>query len=320
LAKFADLRAGGRALAESLAHYRGDASALVLGVARGGVPAAVEVARALELPVDVLVPRRLLASRGDGTSTSAIKIAGRLVVDPELERRLDEAGAGARAGIADLLSSLEARDALCRGSRPAVDMSARTVLLIDNGIHTGATALVAIRGLRSIGVGRVVVAAPAVAPSALAAVSSVADEVVTLAGSEPFGHVGMWYTRLDVPEYSEIASLLHIFTSSPTSHESTMLETLTHETFQPFVGQPFAVMVGSDRFMPTHLIEVRPLALDGDSRRKRSPFALVFRGPAGGHLPQDMYDLKSGDFELPGIFLVPLGPDADGMLYEAVFT
>jgi hypothetical protein len=99
-----------------------------------------------------------------------------------------------------------------------------------------------------------------------------------------------------------------------------MLETFTHETFQPLIGHAFAVMVGSERFMPAHLIEVRPLALDGDSRRKRSPFSLVFRGPAAGHLPQDMYDLKCGEFEMPGVFLVPLGPDAEGMLYEAVFT
>ncbi|MEO8334728.1 MAG: hypothetical protein ABI664_07140 [bacterium] len=99
-----------------------------------------------------------------------------------------------------------------------------------------------------------------------------------------------------------------------------MLETFTHETFEPFVGKPFAVMVGNERFMPTHLIEVKPLALDGDTRRKRSPFSLLFRGPAGGHLPQDIYDLKSDDLDVPGVFLVPLGPDAEGMLYEAVFT
>ncbi|MEO8624257.1 MAG: hypothetical protein ABI625_24465 [bacterium] len=99
-----------------------------------------------------------------------------------------------------------------------------------------------------------------------------------------------------------------------------MLDTFTHETFAPLLGKPFAVLVGNDRFMPAHLVEVRQLALDGDKRRKRAPFALVFRGPAGGVLPQDIYDLKSDDLELPGVFLVPLGPDESGMLYEAVFT
>ncbi len=99
-----------------------------------------------------------------------------------------------------------------------------------------------------------------------------------------------------------------------------MLETLTHETFTPLVGQPFAVLVDAERYMPAHLIEVKPLALDGDRRRKRAPFALVFRGPPGGHLPQAIYDLKSAELNLSGVFLVPLGPDAEGMLYEAVFT
>jgi hypothetical protein len=99
-----------------------------------------------------------------------------------------------------------------------------------------------------------------------------------------------------------------------------MLDTLTIQTFQPLVGQPFAVIVGDDRFMPAHLVAVQPLATDDDSRRRRTPFTLVFRGPAGGHLPQDSYDIRSHDMELPGVFLVPIGPDDEGMLYEAVFT
>jgi hypothetical protein len=99
-----------------------------------------------------------------------------------------------------------------------------------------------------------------------------------------------------------------------------MLETLTIETFQPLVGQPFAVVVDEERFMPAHLVAVQPLAEEGDSRRKRNPFTLVFRGPAGGHLPQATYDIRSRDVELPGVFLVPIGADEHGMLYEAVFT
>jgi predicted phosphoribosyltransferase len=83
------------------------------------------------------------------------------------------------------------------------------VLLVDNGIHTGATALVAMRALRRVGVSRIVVAAPAAAPSALAAVEAAADEVVALVGTEPFGHVGLWYTRLDVPGFGDIGSLLN---------------------------------------------------------------------------------------------------------------
>ena len=195
-------------MAASLLQYRGDSDCLVLGIARGGVPAATEVARELELPLDVIVPRRLLAARRDGTATSAVKIAGYLVVDPELEQRLDDEGSGARTGVAESLAELEVRDARCRGSRAPLDVHGRTVLAIDNGIHTGATMLVVLRALRSAGVSRIVAGAPAAAPLALSLVNVAADEVVTLAGSEPFGHVGMWYKRLDVPSFDDIALLM----------------------------------------------------------------------------------------------------------------
>lgn len=99
-----------------------------------------------------------------------------------------------------------------------------------------------------------------------------------------------------------------------------MLDTFTIDTFQPRIGQPFAVMVGEDRFMPAHLVAVQPLAEDDDSRRQRSPFSLTFRGPAGGHLPQGIYRLEAAELDPFELFLVPLGPsEDDGVLYEAVF-
>ncbi|HWK89654.1 MAG TPA: hypothetical protein VNP72_06645, partial [Longimicrobium sp.] len=94
------------------------------------------------------------------------------------------------------------------------------------------------------------------------------------------------------------------------------------DTFRPLVGRPFAVLVDEERFMPAHLVAADALAADGDSRRRREPFTLVFRGPAGGHLPQGLYTLKAEDVDDLELFLVPIGPDpqGDGMLYEAVFT
>ncbi|MDB4950223.1 MAG: hypothetical protein JWM27_2872 [Gemmatimonadetes bacterium] len=99
-----------------------------------------------------------------------------------------------------------------------------------------------------------------------------------------------------------------------------MLDTLTLETFQPLVGQPFVVFVGEDRFMPAHLVAVEALAEEGDTRRKRTPFSLLFRGPGGGYLPQDVYRVKGGELEEMELFLVPLGQDDDGTIYQAVFT
>ena len=99
-----------------------------------------------------------------------------------------------------------------------------------------------------------------------------------------------------------------------------MLQDLTLQTFEPLLGAPFGVIVSSDRFLPVHLVGVQPLARDGDSRRKRDPFTLIFRGPAGGHVPQGVYPVQGRDLEEMELFLVPIGPDEHGMLYEAVFT
>ncbi len=99
-----------------------------------------------------------------------------------------------------------------------------------------------------------------------------------------------------------------------------MLETFTAETFRPHVGALFRVLVGEDRYMPAYLVDVQGLRNDGDDRRKRDPFTLVFRGPAGGHLPQQIYPVEAEGLERMEIFLTPVGPDEHGMLYEAVFT
>lgn len=100
-----------------------------------------------------------------------------------------------------------------------------------------------------------------------------------------------------------------------------MLETLTIDSFRPHVGTTlFRVLVGEDRYMPAYLVGVDALRSDEDNRRKRVPFALTFRGPAGGHLPQAIYPVQSDATEPMELFLVPLGPDEHGMLYESIFT
>jgi hypothetical protein len=99
-----------------------------------------------------------------------------------------------------------------------------------------------------------------------------------------------------------------------------MLETFTPDTFRPHVGKLFRVLVDEERYMPAALVAVEVLTNDGDTRRKRTPFTLIFRGPAGGHLPQHIYPVQSEVMEPMELFMVPLGPDAHGMLYECVFT
>ena len=204
LTRFDDLRAGGRALAEVLTEYRTDRDALVLGIVRGGVPAALEVARSLDLPLDHVLGRALLQD-ASGDLLRATCVAGTLVLD----ERCDELPAGSpeRAVLDGALSALTAREALCRGTRAPARIAERTVVLIDNGMRTGQTMAAAIRAVRTMSPRRIVAAIPAGTPPAVELVNTMAEESFCLMTSAAFGNVAMAYRRFDVPDESRIREL-----------------------------------------------------------------------------------------------------------------
>jgi putative phosphoribosyl transferase len=205
LTKFDDLRAGGRALANVLTGCRTDRDALVLGIVRGGVYAAVEVARSLALSLDLVVGRALLQD-SSGELLRAVRVAGTLVLDERCAAL--PAGSRERAFLDDALPGLAAREALCRGTRAPVRIARRTVLLIDNGMRTGQTMAAAIRAVRLMDPGRVVAATPVGAQSAVAHVARLADEVHSVVTPSVLGNVAMAYARFDVPLDSEIATII----------------------------------------------------------------------------------------------------------------
>ncbi len=199
---FADLNAAGRGLADVLADDIPCRPALVVGIVRGGAPAAFEVARRLCLPLDVLLMRALVM-RASGQVLRATSVAGTLRLDEDCHRlspdsieRLD----GVRALIA--------RAAVCRGSRPPAAIAGRTVLLIDNGMRTGKTMLAAIEAVRAMQPARIVAAVPVSAGPALAAVAARADRLHSLAAPASLGNVAMAYRRFDVPGDDRIHDLL----------------------------------------------------------------------------------------------------------------
>jgi len=207
-AKFPDLASAGRDLAARLDSYLGSEETFVIAIARGGVPAAVEVAKRLGAPLDVILIRRLLAPRGPGSEICAVSVCGTLVVDPELALPPPAPTTPLEFFVADALEGLAIRERACRGGRPPLEVARKNVLLIDNGIHTGSTMLVAIRALRTMKPLRLVVGVPVAALSSQAAVETVADEVVCLAWPEQFGHVGLWYANFNVPDEEEIRNML----------------------------------------------------------------------------------------------------------------
>lgn len=206
--RFADAREAGRALAPGLGSYAGADGLVVVGLARGGVPVAFEVARELRAPLDVLLVRRLLVPRGTGTQVCAVNACGNLFVDEGLPPTPDAPSTPLEHFLADALAGLAARERDCRGGRPPLDLARKVVVLVDNGIRTGLTMLTAVRALRALGASRVAAAVPVGAPGGRAAVEGECDELVCLAWPEAFGHVGLWYKDFARPDEGRIRELL----------------------------------------------------------------------------------------------------------------
>lgn len=195
--RFADRADAGRQLATALADFR-DPRAIVLGLARGGVAVAAEVARALHLPLDVLVVRKLGAPGNPELAIGAI--SGDVVhVQRDLARQLHADDAYVRAAVAAARREQARRERLYRAGRPPLAdlVRGRTVLLVDDGLATGASARAAVDAVRQAGAARVLVAAPICADGSASALDTVADAVICLARPEPFIAVGAYYDQFD---------------------------------------------------------------------------------------------------------------------------
>jgi putative phosphoribosyl transferase len=209
--KYPDLRSGGVALAAALQSYHRAPDTIVLGIVRGGVTLALEVARTLELPLDLVLLRRMM-QRLPEPPVCAGRVAGTLVLDDELTAITAHAAESIEEiFVADALAAFAAREQACRGSRPAVSITGKTVLLVDNGLRTGGTMRSAIQAVRRLNPSRIVSAVPAGSREAVALVTPLADETICLRSPEPFGHVGMCYERFDVGTERQIGELLDAF-------------------------------------------------------------------------------------------------------------
>jgi putative phosphoribosyl transferase len=179
---------------------------VVLGIPRGGVTVAAAVAHALGAPLDVLVAHKVGAPGEPELAVGAIAADGSI-------RRESWAGSyvsdeGFAVAAAAEIERARARESDLRGGRPAVPLAGATAVLVDDGIATGSTMLVAVEAARRAGVARVVVAVPVAAEEALMALDEVADAVVAVAVPARFGAVGAWYLRFDQVDDAEVRRLL----------------------------------------------------------------------------------------------------------------
>ena len=205
---FEDREEAGRALSASLGAWRARPDALVLGLPRGGVPVAFEVADALGLPLDVLVVRKLGLPGQPELAMGAIAGGGALVVNEEVLRYLPPDGDAFETVRAREQRELERREREYRGDRPPLDVRGRSVILVDDGLATGATMEAAVRSLQSLGARRIVVAVPVASVEARERIAAVADEVVCLATPEFFSAVGQWYRDFGQTSDTEVTGLL----------------------------------------------------------------------------------------------------------------
>jgi putative phosphoribosyl transferase len=205
---FADRAEAGRALAGALAAYRGVAGTVVLGLPRGGVPVAYEIAAALSLPLDVLVVRKLGLPAQPELAMGAIASGGALVLNEDVVRYVGGHGEALERVRAREQAELERREREYRGGRPTLELRGRTGILVDDGLATGATMEAAVRSLRALGAKRVVVAVPVASVEARDRIAAVADEVICLATPMLFSAVGQWYADFGQTEDEEVRRLL----------------------------------------------------------------------------------------------------------------
>src|SRR3954467_14388492 len=188
---FRDRHEAGRQLAEKLAPYANRPDVLVLALPRGGVPVAYEVARALGAPLDVFVVRKLGVPGYEELAMGAVATGGVRVLNDQIVNRL-----GIPQHIIDAVATREQqelarRERLYRGGRPPPDVRGRTVILVDDGLATGATMRAAVMALRQLRPARLVVAVPTAAPETCEALRAEVDEVICAITPEPFYAVGL---------------------------------------------------------------------------------------------------------------------------------
>ena len=207
MTRFADRSEAGRALARALAGYRGR-DVLVLGLPRGGIPVAYQVAGALGAPLDVLVVRKLGVPYQPELAFGAIGEGGVRVLNDRVLRRI-EVSVENLAAVEDAeRSELDRRVNLYRGGRPGLPLAGRVVLIVDDGFATGATARAAALVARAQGAASVVLAAPIGAPDTVAALREVADDVVCLGTPRGFSAVGQGYDDFSQTSDEEVGALL----------------------------------------------------------------------------------------------------------------
>ena len=205
----------GKHLAARLNAYANRADVVVLGLPRGGVPVAFEVAQSLHAPLDVCIVRKLGVPDRKELAMGAIGMGGVVVINPDVIESWRISQAELDRVVAEEQQELERRDRLYRCGRPAPVVKGKVVVLVDDGIATGATVKAAISTLQQHNPKRIVVATPIAPQSICEELEANVARVVCLATPDPFFAIGQWYEDFDQTSDAEVQQLLNIAEPAP---------------------------------------------------------------------------------------------------------
>ena len=198
----------GRLLAEKLEKYAGRGDVIVLGLPRGGVPVAYEVAKSLRAPLDVFIVRKLGVPGFEELAAGAIASGGVRVLNEDVLRALPNADEIIESVTTKETAELERREKSYRDDRPSPELRDRVVILVDDGLATGATMHAAVKALRQRDVAKIVVAVPVGPPDTCREFEDEADETICASAPEFFQAVGQYYEDFSQTSDEEVRDLL----------------------------------------------------------------------------------------------------------------
>lgn len=205
---FVDRKDAGQKLAGSLIRFKNQSDAIVIGLPRGGVVVAYEAARRLNLPLDIIVPRKIGAPGNDELAIGAITEEGEAVLDEMLVRELNVAPEYIAKTVAKEKQEAQRRLKLYRGDRTPLNLQNKTALIIDDGIATGATMQAAIKSAKNKKTEKIIVAVPIIAPDTLKKLQAEADEIIYLDAPMFLGAIGDFYEEFSQTEDRDVIELM----------------------------------------------------------------------------------------------------------------
>jgi len=205
---FRDRTDAGQKLAEKLMHYAGQPDVLVLGLPRGGVPVAFEVAKAVGAPLDIFLVRKLGVPGQEELAMGALASGGIQVINRKVIEELHISDSVLAAVTKMERQELERREQTYRGERPAPELQNKTVILVDDGLATGASMRAAVVAVQAQKPARIVVAVPTAAHQTGREFKGLADEIICVETPQPFWGVGWWYENFSPTSDQEVCMLL----------------------------------------------------------------------------------------------------------------